>query len=1469
MDGAIGTYIREECGRTLQSYRAQPNLIIEHANHEQDTARGGYADRQLFELVQNGADALSNVDGGEIELRLTSSHFYCADSGQGIDSDGVKALMFSYLSPKRGNDEIGRFGLGFKSVLGVSDSPEFFSRSGSFKFDRTSSQGMIERQLPGAAFERYPVLRLAMPIDPQSVADEDPILRDLMTWATNIVRLPLLDGAYAKLAKQADQFPPEFLLFVRHVERLDIRIDDVATRRSYSLVERDDEYHLSDEEGASRWKVFHRTHRLSENARADSRSLDDAREVPIWWATPLDVNNPAGHFWAFFPTTTPSLVPGIVNAPWKTNEDRQNLLVGVYNAELVSASAELIADNLHHLSTPEDPAKHLDALPRRVRQVDEGHTVKLSERLFELLFDRPLFPDMSGELRRFEEVKFPPEVVMRRRRGFDKNLDAALTRWYGLGNVSKDWLHQSATRVLRWPFVERLCDPFGQLKTDNGIGTPEMPLAKWLEALVDGAPTSEEVDASTIAILVGADLPKHADFNDVVNARVTLTQSNSWVELKGDVYLPTDGFSWAPERMVHESLSNNAQIRQALAFLGVKEASAESRYQLFLESLLGSQSDVSLDLIDGRWEYLWRSCRGVDPQVAADMLTKYGHWRNRLRVRTVSGEWQPMNSALLPGIVVPGDGSRDERISVDLLYHREDEMFLRYIRMSDRPEANWPYTTETDFVDLMNRSVDEFQEHGRSRIGQTAQANMLRFADTIGVGPIQCLVDLSDEGSAAFVDTALQNLATFDQWEMRHSSRREYGSMETRQPIAIAIERHGKIRNRNGFVAFSDALGENPKSAEAQQFLINHPNAELIRRTFDLHDPPKPRFAPINSSPPVHIVEDWPSLTPYLAARDKQLNIVRCDDILEESGDPFPEASVKHEDSIYIVRMDRQDELNAITIELDIRLTEAERRVALTRTNREKIKVARNAVKIQKDDEARLLQAVGENALLAGLPEALTVYYGRNGHHFEGNAVAKAAISTYHTGALRVYRHALAHLDPPKQWAGSSQAIQFVTELGFSPDWAGARSSRRDPFLEVSGPIVLPPLHDYQNIVANKLRQMLRSSASVLSDRRAMISLPTGSGKTRVTVEGIVASITEDAYEGGVLWVADRDELCEQAVQAWQEVWRAKGRRDQILRISRMWEGQPPPLATNENHVVVASVQTLSSKLNRGNADYDFLREFKLVVFDEAHRSVAPTYTSAMDELGFRTRSGVSEPLLLGLTATPYRGYSESETRWLASRYGHNRLDRSAFLSEDPNLVMRQLQEMMILARVTHMEIEGGSFSLYGSELAEVERTPWLPNSVENRIARDTERTERIIQAYKNNIGIKSDVWPTLIFATSVEHAQTLAAILTADGISARAVSGGTDRYTRRRVVEQFRAGELRVLVNYGVFREGFDAPKTRAIIVARPVYSPNLYFQMIGRGLRGVKNGGNERCLILDVRDNVLNFDRNLAFTELDWLWD
>ena len=382
--------------------------------------------------------------------------------------------------------------------------------------------------------------------------------------------------------------------------------------------------------------------------------------------------------------------------------------------------------------------------------------------------------------------------------------------------------------------------------------------------------------------------------------------------------------------------------------------------------------------------------------------------------------------------------------------------------------------------------------------------------------------------------------------------------------------------------------------------------------------------------------------------------------------------------------------------------------------------------------------------------------------------------------------------------------------------------------------------------------------------RRGMISLPTGSGKTRVAVQAVVEAM-HDGFAGGVLWVADRDELCEQAMDAWRQVWSSIGIEGKRLRVSRMWGGQPRPLPANDFHVIVATIQTLNAKLSGQPEAYRFLTDFNLVVFDEAHRTVARTYTSVMREIGL-TRWQRGEPFLIGLTATPYRGHDEAETQRLVRRYGKVRLDAGAFASDEPTEVIGELQQMGVLAHADHEIIEGGKFSLSEDELRKMRDTPaWLPHSMEDRIARDAHRTRRIVAAYRE---FADNEWPTLIFATSVEHAQTVAALLNSEGFSARAVSGGTETSVRRDVVERFRARQIDVLVNYGVFSEGFDAPKTRAIIVARPVYSPNLYFQMIGRGLRGPENGGNDHCLIVNVRDNIDNFKETLAFDDLDWLW-
>ena len=107
-------------------------------------------------------------------------------------------------------------------------------------------------------------------------------------------------------------------------------------------------------------------------------------------------------------------------------------------------------------------------------------------------------------------------------------------------------------------------------------------------------------------------------------------------------------------------------------------------------------------------------------------------------------------------------------------------------------------------------------------------------------------------------------------------------------------------------------------------------------------------------------------------------------------------------------------------------------------------------------DEERLLVAVGEANLRLRLPASLIAIMEQSQGPLSGIQTAQAAISTYHSGALREYRHALTRLHPPKQWTGAPQTVAFVRSLGFGEEWAGDRNMRRDPYLEVEGPRHLP-----------------------------------------------------------------------------------------------------------------------------------------------------------------------------------------------------------------------------------------------------------------------------------------------------------------------------------------------------------------------------------------------------------------------------
>ena len=118
----------------------------------------------------------------------------------------------------------------------------------------------------------------------------------------------------------------------------------------------------------------------------------------------------------------------------------------------------------------------------------------------------------------------------------------------------------------------------------------------------------------------------------------------------------------------------------------------------------------------------------------------------------------------------------------------------------------------------------------------------------------------------------------------------------------------------------------------------------------------------------------------------------------------------------------------------------------------------RAAVRECSTDAERLLSAIGEETLRQGLPPSLLSVLESDGAALTGIQVADTAIAVHHTDALREHRRALGQLDPPRRWAGSERAVDFVRSLGFSPEWAGERRKSRDPYLEVDGPCFLPDL---------------------------------------------------------------------------------------------------------------------------------------------------------------------------------------------------------------------------------------------------------------------------------------------------------------------------------------------------------------------------------------------------------------------------
>jgi DNA repair protein RadD len=138
---------------------------------------------------------------------------------------------------------------------------------------------------------------------------------------------------------------------------------------------------------------------------------------------------------------------------------------------------------------------------------------------------------------------------------------------------------------------------------------------------------------------------------------------------------------------------------------------------------------------------------------------------------------------------------------------------------------------------------------------------------------------------------------------------------------------------------------------------------------------------------------------------------------------------------------------------------------------------------------------------------------------------------------------------------------------------------------------------------------------------------------------------------------------------------------------------------------------------------------------------------------------------------------------------------------------------------------------------------------------------QKIIEAIKANPDRKS----ILIFVPSVADAIALQKKVK----GSEAVFSGMKDKDRERVLNDFKALKLRIVINVNILAVGFDHPELDYIIKARPTASISVYYQQIGRGVRIHEN--KKDCLVTDLSGNVERFGKleSLTFEEIeDYGW-
>lgn len=338
-------------------------------------------------------------------------------------------------------------------------------------------------------------------------------------------------------------------------------------------------------------------------------------------------------------------------------------------------------------------------------------------------------------------------------------------------------------------------------------------------------------------------------------------------------------------------------------------------------------------------------------------------------------------------------------------------------------------------------------------------------------------------------------------------------------------------------------------------------------------------------------------------------------------------------------------------------------------------------------------------------------------------------------------------------------------------------------------------------------------------DKGALIVLPTGTGKT-ATGHYIAADYLDRGER--VLWLADQTVLVDQPRKALERWWPEHAGSVGVVQGGR-----------NENpagRIVYASKDTVKNE--RRMRQILAAGPFALVVADEAHRSVSPTWLRVLREASHdNTR-------LLGLTATPHREDTKNLSDLWEIVFSYPILQ----VFEDGDLV----PPWAAVDKVPHLdlsEVKTKQGDYDPGQLGEALLKAHIVDHTAAAMGQSYLFEELPFREKKTFASLRGR--QVLVHTATREQARLTAEALNADGWTARYVSGDTSMTDINRLFHLFRERKINVLLAAQKLSTGVDLPEADAEVFASPTRSWTLYIQRLGRGLRSAAD--KDRCLVLD----------------------